>query len=62
MLCDLSEGFFKIFNFGPCNHGNHVSMVTGVKIEDFEKSFAYITEYVHTNISANLFEIMINRY
>ena len=39
-----------------------ISMVTGAKIENFEKSSAYITEHVHTNISVNLFEIMINRY
>ena len=39
-----------------------ISMVTGAKIENFEKSFAYMIEHVHTNISANLFEIMIKRY
>ena len=62
MLCEMNEGFFKIFIFGPRCYGKHVSMVTGSKNEKFEKSLIHFTEHVHTNISAKLFKILINRY
>jgi len=54
VLYDINEGFFKILIFGPRNHGNMISMVTGPKNQNFKKSFIHFIERPNTNPPANL--------
>ena len=62
ILYEINKPFFKIFIFAPRCYGKRVSMVTVPNNANLKKIFINFIDHLHTNISANLFKIVINRY